>query len=90
MDEEERLTDPAVLAEVFELQELLEDAEDKAQFEEALNAAQPHITEAEQAIAQQLAAEMPDWEVVKSQIARLKYFGNIRNEAVRGLDRFVE
>lgn len=88
VDEEERLTDPALLAEVFELQELLEEAESKDEFEQALNTAQPHIQDAQGVIAGELAKDKPDWEVVKSQIARLKYFANIQSEAQRGLDQY--
>lgn len=89
VDEEERLTDPELLAEVFELQELLEEADSKHEFEQALSTAQPHLHQAEAVIAGELAKDKPDWEVVKSQIAKLKYFGNIRFEAQRGLDQYA-
>lgn len=88
MDEEERLTDPALLAEVFEQQELLEDAESRSELEEILHRAQPFITRAEEAIAQQLGDERPDWDKVKALIAHLKYFGNIRRETLQRLGRF--
>lgn len=90
VDAEERLTDPMLLAQVFELQEQLEDAEAHEDYADALATAEPHLAAAEAAIGAQLAADAPDWDAVKAAVARLKYFGNIRTEALAGLDRFAD
>ena len=83
-DETAKIDDDELLMKVLEAREAIESAQEEEELEEVRGENEERIARSERTVAE--LCEKGDWEALKGEVTRLRYWINIQ-EALRGWER---